>query len=382
MSDRDAAGHRGKSKAWCAFFLVLGVCVMLRRPKLLGPCGPAGAQRSWPEAQTKLVSVRALRISRPGGPEVLEIANVPAPEPKADELLVRVRAAGVNRADLLQRRGHYPPPPGYPEDIPGLEYAGEVASFGADVRHFRTGQRVFGLTGGGAQAEFLTIPEVLALPTPEGLTDIEAGSIPEAYVTAHDALFANGALTPGETVLVHAVGSGVGIAAMQIAKSNGCRVLGTSRHRNKLDRAVELGLDLPIDVSTQLFDDVAMRATHGRGVDVIIDFVGADYFERNLNALAERGRLVFVSTLSGASVQLPIDVLMRKRLRMAGTMLRRRSIEEKAAATRAFADRVLPLLANRAIAVPIDRVFPLSEAPEAHRYMEENKNFGKLVLTL
>jgi NADPH2:quinone reductase len=326
--------------------------------------------------------MKALRITRPGGPEVLEIADVPTPEPKADELLVRVRAAGVNRADTLQRRGHYPPPPGYPEDIPGLEYAGEIAALGSHVRHFHAGQRVFGLTAGGAQAEFLITPEVLTLSTPEGLTDVEAGAIPEAYITADDALFANGALRPGETVLVHAVGSGVGIAAMQIAKSNGCRVLGTSRHQEKLDRAVELGLDLPIDVTTQLFDDVAMRATHGRGVDVIIDFVGADYFERNLNALAEKGRLVFVSTLSGAQVQLPIDVMMGKRLRFAGTMLRRRSIEEKTAATRAFADRVLPLLANRAIAVPIDHVFPLAEAAAAHRYMEENKNFGKIVLKL
>jgi NADPH2:quinone reductase len=326
--------------------------------------------------------VKALRITRPGGPEVLEIADVPAPEPKADELLVRVRAAGVNRADLLQRRGHYPPPPGYPEDIPGLEYAGDVTGLGSDVRHFRVGQRVFGLTGGGAQAEFVAIPEVLVLSTPESLTDIEAGAIPEAYVTADDALFANGSLAPGDTVLVHAVGSGVGIAATQIAKSIGCRVFGSSRHKEKLDRAVELGLDIPIDVSSQLFDDVVMRATHGRGVDVIIDFVGADYFERNLNALAEKGRVVFVSTLSGAKVQLPIDVVMGKRIRMAGTMLRRRSVQEKTAATRAFADRVLPLLANRAITVPIDRVFPLSEAAEAHRYMEENKNFGKIALAV
>jgi NADPH2:quinone reductase len=326
--------------------------------------------------------MKALRITRPGGPEVLEIADAPRPEPKADELLVRVRAAGVNRADLLQRRGHYPPPPGYPEDIPGLEYAGEVSALGSDVRHFRVGQRVFGLTAGGAQAEFLTTPEVLALSTPESLTDVEAGAIPEAYVTADDALFANGSLGAGDTVLVHAVGSGVGIAATQIAKSIGCRVFGTSRSPQKLERAVELGLDVPIDVTTQLFDDVVMRATHGRGVDVIIDFVGADYFERNLNALAEQGRLVLVSTLSGAKVQLPIDVLMRKRLRLAGTMLRRRSTEEKTAATRAFVDRVLPLLANRAIAVPIDRVFPLSEAAAAHRYMEENKNFGKIVLTI
>jgi NADPH2:quinone reductase len=326
--------------------------------------------------------MKALRITRPGGPEVLEVADVAAPEPKCDELLVRVRAAGVNRADTMQRRGHYPPPPGFPEDIPGMEFAGEVAAVGPDVRHHRVGQRVFGLTGGGAQAEFLTIPDVLALPVPDNISDVEAGAIPEAYITAHDALLTQGSLAPGETVLVHAVGSGVGLAAMQIARVIGAKVLGTSRSARKLQRAVELGLDVPIDVSTQLFDDVVMRVTHGRGVDVIIDFIGADYFERNLNALATKGRLVFVSTLSGSDVKLSIRVVMQKRLRLAGATLRSRTVEEKVAATRAFAGAVLPLIANGAIAVPIDRVLPIERAAEAHRIMEANENFGKLVLTV
>jgi NADPH:quinone reductase len=326
--------------------------------------------------------VKALRITKPGGPEVLAVQEVPTPQPRADELLVRVRAAGVNRADTLQRRGHYPPPPGVPEDIPGLEYAGEVAALGSDVRRFRIGQRVFGLTAGGAQAEFLTINEALALTVPTTLSDVEAGAIPEAYITAHDALFTQGSLQPGDAVLVHAVGSGVGIAAMQIAHAAGCHVFGTSRSADKLERAVDLELDVPIDVTSELFDDVVMRATHSRGVDVIIDFIGADYFERNLNALASKGRLVSVSTLSGASAQLPINVMMRKRLRLVGTMLRHRPLDEKSAATRAFASAVLPLIANESIKVPIDRVFPLEQAADAHRYMEENKNFGKIVLTI
>jgi NADPH:quinone reductase len=326
--------------------------------------------------------MRALRISKPGGPEVLEVADVPAPEPKRDELLVRVRAAGVNRADTMQRRGHYPPPPGFPEDIPGLEYAGEVAATGSDVRHHRVGQRVFGLTGGGAQAEYLVVPEMLALATPEGLSDVEAGAIPEAYITAHDALLTQGSLAPGETVLIHAIGSGVGLATLQIAHAIGCKVLGTSRSPAKLTEAVTLGLDVPIDVSKELFDDAVMRATHGRGVDVIIDFIGADYFERNLNSLATKGRLVFVSTLSGTEVSLSIRILMAKRLRLAGTMLRHRSLDEKVAATRAFADQVLPLLANGAIKVPIDHVYPVAEAADAHRRMEANENFGKLVLEI
>jgi len=313
---------------------------------------------------------------------VLEIAEVPTPEPRADELLVRVRTAGLNRADILQRKGHYPPPPGFPEDIPGLEYAGEVAALGSDVRRFRVGQRVFGLTGGGAQAEFVALPAALAVSIPEGLSDIDAGGIPEAYVTAHDALFTQGSLTAGDTVLVHAVGSGVGVAALQIAQANGCRVFGTSRTASKLTRAVELGLDIPINVTDELFDDAVMRATHGRGVDVIIDFVGADYFERNLNALAVKGRLVFVSTLGGASTQLPINIVMRKRLRLVGTMLRNRPLEEKVAATRSFANAVLPLFASQALKVPIDRVFPLQKAAEAHGYMEANENFGKVVFSI
>lgn len=326
--------------------------------------------------------VKALRITRPGGPEVLEIAEVPAPQPRADELLVRVRAAGLNRADLLQRRGHYPPPQGYPEEIPGLEFAGEIAALGTDVSRFRMGQRVFGLTGGGAQAELAVIPAPLAMTVPEALSDIEAGGIPEAYITAHDALFTQASLAAGDTVLVHAVGSGVGIAAMQIAQASGSRVFGTSRHAPKLERAVELGLDVPIDVTKELFDDAVMRATHGRGVDVIIDFVGADYFERNLNALALKGRLVFVSTLSGASTHMAINVIMRKRLRLVGTMLRHRPLEEKVAATRSFANAVLPLLAGQSVKVPIDRVFPLERAADAHGYMEANENFGKVVFTV
>jgi putative PIG3 family NAD(P)H quinone oxidoreductase len=326
--------------------------------------------------------MRALCIVKAGGPEVLEVCEVPTPEHKRDELLVRVRAAGVNRADTLQRRGHYPAPPGHPQDIPGLEFAGIIEAVGADVRRHRAGQRVFGLTGGGAQAEYLAIQETLALAVPEALTDVEAGAIPEAYVTAHDALFTQGSLQPGETVLIHAVGSGVGVAAMQIARSFGCKVLGTSRSADKLAKAVELGLDDPINVTSQLFDDVVMRATHSRGVDVIIDFIGADYFERNVNALATKGRLVFVSTLSGPDARVSIATLMRKRLHIVGTTLRNRPLDEKVAATRAFADAVLPLLSNRAIAVPIDRVFPLADAPAAHAYMESNKNFGKIVLTI
>jgi len=326
--------------------------------------------------------MKALRISQPGGPEVLEVAEVPTPAPGAGQILVRVRAAGLNRADLLQRRGHYPAPPGWPQDIPGMEYGGEIAALGAGVTDLRVGQRVFGLAGGGAQAEYLVVPAVLALPTPDSLSDVESGAIPEAYITAHDALYTQGSLQPGERVLIHAVGSGVGIAAMQIAKAAGCPVLGTSRSADKLARARALGLDVRIDAVKESFDVATIRATDGRGAALIIDFIGAEYLERNLNALALKGRIVFVSTLSGQHASLPIGTVMAKRARLIGTMLRGRSLDEKAAASRAFAEHVLPLLARAAIKVPIDKVFPLEQAPEAHRYMEENRNFGKVVFTV
>src|SRR5450755_2819748 len=237
--------------------------------------------------------MKALHLHGFCGPEVFEVVDVPAPgPPHRDEILVRVHAAGVNRADILQRRGHYPAPAGSPADILGLEFAGEVCAAGEGVRELRVGDRVMGIVGGGAQAETVLTSERLVMRVPDAVTNVEAGAIPEAYITAHDALFTIGLLKPGERVLVHAVASGVGIAAMQLAKSRGCMVFGTSRSKDKLDRAKALGLDVAIDAGSP-FDEIA------RDVDVIIDFVGAPYFERNLNALAMRGRLIIVSTLGG-----------------------------------------------------------------------------------
>jgi NADPH2:quinone reductase len=320
--------------------------------------------------------VKALVIPRFGGPEVLEVRERPKPEPVGDEILVCVRSAGLNRADLLQRSGHYPPPPDSPQDIPGLEYCGIIEAIGPEVRSRETGERVFGLVGGGAQAEYLVTREGLSMRVPDAVSDIEAGGVPEAYITAHDALYAQGSLRTGDRVLIHAVGSGVGIAALQLAKAANCKVFGTSRNAEKLQMAKALGLDVSIDVRTDAFEEFA------RDVDVIIDFVGAPYFEKNLAALALRGRLVSVSTLGGVSVSLSLRTLMTKRLRIVGTMLRARSYEEKVDATRAFEPDVIPLLASGAVRVPIDRVFKLEEAAAAHRYIEENRNFGKVVFTL
>jgi putative PIG3 family NAD(P)H quinone oxidoreductase len=321
--------------------------------------------------------MKALRLRGFGGPEVLEVADVDAPgPPHGDEILVRVRAAGVNRADTLQRQGHYPAPPGSPPDILGMEFGGVVSAVGPDVHEIRVGERVMGIVGGGAQAEFLLTREQQVMLVPEVVSDIEAGGIPEAYITAHDALYVQGSLGAGERVLIHAVGSGVGIAALQLAKARGCRIFATSRNNEKLEKAKALGLDVAIDVNSASFDAIA------HDIDVIIDFIGAPYFEKNLNALAMRGRLVIVSTLGGTAASLSLRTLMTKRLRVVGTVLRSRSYEEKVVTTRAFVRDVIPLLASGAVRVPIDRVFKLEEAAAAHRYIEENRNFGKVVFSI
>jgi NADPH2:quinone reductase len=316
--------------------------------------------------------MKALRLRAFGGPEVLVVDDVPAPGPPVgDEIVVRVHAAGVNRADTLQRRGHYPAPAGSPSDILGLEFAGEVSAVGPGAHDFRIGDRVMGIVGGGAQAEFVLTTERHVLRVPEAVSDVEAGAIPEAYITAHDALFTIAALRPGERVLIHAVGSGVGLAALQIAKMSGATVYGSSRTADKLMRARKLGLDHSIEPSGDAFPET----------DVIIDFIGASYLHRNIASLAPMGRLVSVSTLSGPRAEIDLSMLMHKRLRMAGTMLRNRNLDEKAAATRSFAE-ILPFFADRRIVVPVDRVLPLSDAAAAHRAMEANENFGKIVLVL
>jgi putative PIG3 family NAD(P)H quinone oxidoreductase len=326
--------------------------------------------------------MKALRMRGAGGPEVLEIADVPKPVPGPNELLVRVRAASVNHADLVQRRGLYPPPPGIPEDILGLDYAGAVAEIGEGVTRFKFGDRVFGLVSGAAQAEYVVTHEELALGTPDLLNDIEAAAIPEAYMTANDALFAQAHLQSGERVLIHAIGSGVGLAALQLARAHACSVIGTSRSPWKIERAMQFDLNEGIDAASGKFVDAVLEATEQHGADVIIDFVGGPYLEENLRALALRGRVVFLSTLGGPQATLPIFTLMRKRATLMGSTLRMRGREEKLAVKQAFEKDVLPLFATRRIEVPIDKVFALENAIEAHRYLESFKNFGKVVLQI
>lgn len=324
--------------------------------------------------------MRAIRIVEPGGPEVLRMTEVPRPEPGPSEIRVRVRAAGVNRAEILQRRGHYPAPPGWPADVPGLEFAGEVEAVGERVTAWKAGDRVMGLVGGGGYAEFVVVHEREAVPVPEPLSWEEAAAIPEVFVTAHDALFTRGRLRMGEAVLIHAVGSGVGTAAVQLARAAGATVLGTSRTEWKLERARELGLAIPIPAGGHEFADDVLDATGGRGADVILDLVGAGYLPRNLKCVALLGRIVVVGLTGGAFAEIDLGVLLRKRVTLVGTSLRSRPLEEKVAAVQAFARHALPLFADGRIRPVIDEVFPISNAAGAHRRMEADRNFGKIVL--
>jgi putative PIG3 family NAD(P)H quinone oxidoreductase len=324
--------------------------------------------------------MRAIVITAPGGPEVLEVRELPTPEPGPGEVRVRVQTVGVNRADLMQRRGLYPAPPGSLADVPGLEYAGEVDLVGPGVDRWSTGDRVMGIVGGGAYAEAVVVDEREALPIPNGLGFEEAAAIPEAFLTAHDALFTLLDLGAGEDLLIHAVGSGVGLAALQLARAAGARVFGTSRSGWKLERAVELGLDIAIDSESAPFDDVVLQETGGKGVAAILDLVGGGYLAGNLRALATRGRVAVVGLVAGRTAELDLGLLLQKRLTLIGTVLRSRTLEEKIAVAEAFSETALPLFTSGRLRPVLDRVYPFTEVGAAHEYVEGNRNFGKVVL--
>lgn len=331
--------------------------------------------------------MKAVYVREFGGIENLEIREVENPPPPAGkEVLVKVKASALNRADLLQRRGLYPAPPGFPERILGLEFAGEVVETGAEVSDFKTGDRVFGITAGGAQAEFLSSDESLLARVPENLNFSEAAAVPEAFITAHDACFTLGELKTGETLLIHAVGSGVGLAALQLAKARGIKTIGTSRTADKLEKCKEFGLDFGIapnaDASEnpKYFAESIQSETGGKGVDVILDLVGAKYFQANLESLNLKGRLILVGTTGGARAELNYGAVMSKRLKIIGTVLRSRPTAEKAEATRKFAEEVAPLLASGKIRANIDKIFKIDEIRKAHEYLESNASFGKVVL--
>ena len=321
--------------------------------------------------------MRAIVITKPGGPEVLAVVDRPLPEPARGEVRVRIRATAVNRADLMQRAGGYPAPVGSPPDIPGLELAGEVDAVGPDVERLAVGDRVFGLVGGGAYAEAAISHERALARMPDGLSFEEAAAIPEAFVTAHDAMVTQAGLRGGEALLVHAVGSGVGTAAAQLGRVLGAYVVGTARTADKLTRA---GVDHGIVPDGGKFAD-AVRAATGGGATVTLELVGGAYLDEDLRAAALRGRIVLVGMMAGSRQELDLALILRKRLQITGTMLRARPLEEKIAAMRVFEAQVVPLIARGKLSAVIDRVMPLEQAADAHRHMATNASFGKIVLT-
>jgi NADPH:quinone reductase len=326
--------------------------------------------------------MHVFRTTGAGGPEVLSLEERPDPTPGPSELLVRVRATALNRADLLQIRGNYAPPPDVPPDIPGLEYAGEVLAVGPRVRRFQPGDRVMGLVGGGAWAEQLTVHEREALPIPEGMDFTDAAALPEVYLTAFDALVLQGGLRTGETVLVHAVASGVGSAAALLCRAMGVRVVGTGRNTTKLERAREWGVErtVLVDGTPPRFAEAVRQATGGRGVDLALDLVGGDYVPETLEALAPQGRVMLVGLVAGSRTQVNLGILLMKRLRLTGTVLRSRPLEEKIALAQAAERHLLPLFRSGALKPVIDAVVPMKDIRDALARMASNETVGKVVL--
>ncbi|HXD48506.1 MAG TPA: NAD(P)H-quinone oxidoreductase [Gemmatimonadaceae bacterium] len=326
--------------------------------------------------------MRAAVITRPGGPEVLEIQSRPVPAPKAGEVLVRVHASALNRADLSQRTGHYPAPPGAPPDIPGMEFAGEVAAIGNDVTRWREGDRVFGIVGGGGNAEYLVADGESLTRVPAALSWIEAAAIPEAFITAHDALVTQATVRRGERVLIHAVGSGVGLAATQLAHALGAIAYGTARTADKVERAREYGLSDGVVVGEDVgvIPAAVERWTAGRGVDVTLDLVAGPYVAASIRASALHGRIMLIGTVAGREAAIPVGMVLGKRLVLRGTVLRARSVEEKRAVAAAFARDVIPLIEAGALRPTIDHVYGLDEIAAAHERLGSNRTFGKIVL--
>lgn len=321
--------------------------------------------------------MKSVYIKEFGGAENLEIREVKKPfVSQSKQVLVNIRAAALNRADILQRKGFYPAPQGFPERILGLEFAGEVTEIGDAVEHFTIGDRVFGITAGGGQAEFVLTEENQLAKIPENLSFVEAATIPEAFITAHDAVWTQGNLQTGETLLIHAVGSGVGLAALQIAKAFGNKVIGTSRTQDKLEKCQEFGLDVAINTS----ENINFAETIENRADVILDLVGASSFEQNLKILAKKGRLILVGLVGGRKAEFDLGMALTNRLTIIGTVLRSRSAEEKAEATNNFVKEILPLIAEGKIKPNLDKTFDVKDVQKAHEYLESNESFGKIVL--
>jgi putative PIG3 family NAD(P)H quinone oxidoreductase len=329
--------------------------------------------------------MKAVVITHFGGPEVLEIRDVPAPQPGPDEVLVRVHGTGLNRADLLQRAGRYAAPADAAQNIPGLEFAGEVAELGRNAHRWQKGDRVMGLIGGGAHAEFVTAHQDALAAVPANLDWPAAGGVPEVFMTAHDAL-RQAQFKAGQNVLIHAVGSGVGLAATQLVRALGGRAFGTSRTPDKIERAKPFGLEsgysVPEPSALTGLAKFAEDVTGAHGFDVVLDLNGGPYFAASLEAMALKGRIILIGGVAGGKADVDLYQILRKRLHVIGTVMRARSLPEKIATTNAFAEAVVPLLAKGSVQPVIDSVFRLEQIQDAHRRLESNETFGKVVLTV
>jgi len=323
----------------------------------------------------------AIEIAEPGGPEVLRATTRPVPRPGPGEVLVRVRAAGVNRPDVMQRKGQYPPPPGAP-DIPGLEIAGTVAALGADVAGLGLGDEVCALVAGGGYAEYCAAPAPQCLPIPAGLGAVEAAALPETFFTVWDNVFTRGRLAAGETLLVHGGSSGIGTTAIQLARAMGARVLTTAGSDEKCRACEKLGAERAINYRTEDFVAVVKEATAGKGVDVVLDMVGGDYVGRNLNALGQGGRLVQIAVQKGTKAEIAVHLIMVKQLVFTGSTLRARPVAEKAAIAAELRGKAWPLIENGTVKPLIYETFPLAEAARAHALMDSSAHIGKIVLTV
>jgi NADPH2:quinone reductase len=325
--------------------------------------------------------MRVVEVSKPGGPEVLLPADRPLPVPKADEILIKVAAAGINRPDVLQRMGMYPVPPGA-SDLPGLEVAGEIVAKGPAAKLFNVGDKVCALVHGGGYAEYCVTPQATTLPVPKGLTLTEAASLPETFFTVWGNVYDRAKLAPGESLLVQGGSSGIGVTAIQMAKATGNRVFATAGSDEKCAACVRLGAEKAINYRTQDFLAEIKSATGDKGVNVILDMVGGDYVPKELKCLADDGRLVFIAFLRGPKTELDINELMRRRLTVTGSTLRPRPVEFKGALARSLREKIWPLIEAGKIKPEIYKTFPLEKAADAHRLMETSQHIGKIVLTV
>ena len=324
--------------------------------------------------------MRAVEIAKPGGPEVLTPVERPVPQPKPHEILIKVAAAGVNRPDVVQRMGHYPPPPDA-SDLPGLEVAGEVVAVGSSAKLWKVGDKVCALVHGGGYAEYCTAPEVQALPIPKGFSATQAASLPETFFTVWSNVYDRGGLKPGESLLVHGGTSGIGVTAIQMAAATGNRVFATAGSDEKCAACVRLGAEKAINYKTQDFAAEIKAATGGKGVNVILDMVAGDYVPKELKCLADDGRLVFIAFLRGHKTELDVNEVMRRRLTVTGSTLRPRPVEFKGAVAKNLREKIWPLVEAGKIKPEIYKTFPLEQAAEAHKLMESSQHIGKLVLT-